>query len=184
MEAILEMSMLSDAKKWEQYHLPSKEQLKLHVDEEQFTRLLMKDEYFSERIEDIATELYYKQHYYFNEIPKSPIIGNAESYDSLTEVEKDYILKQIRYIPKALRKANYDVISVKEKPETIVFSEKELNILGEYEYNSIHRTRSQWDLLPYESKEKILKYIKSWPEILADSNLKIEKLKYYLNVKR
>ncbi|WFA10065.1 hypothetical protein [Tissierella sp. Yu-01] len=184
MEAILEMSMLSDAKKWEQYHLPSKEQLKLHVDEEQFTRLLMKDEYFSERIEDIATELYYKQHYYFSQIPENPVVSNTEFYDRLTEIEKNYILQQIRYIPKALRKANYDVISVKKKPETITFSEKELNILGEYEYNRIHRTHSQWHQLPDDSKEKILKYIESWPEILANSNLKIEKLKYYLNVKK
>ena len=52
MEAILEMSMLTNAKKWEQSYLPSKEQLKLHVDEEQFLRHLMHDAFYSEKIEE------------------------------------------------------------------------------------------------------------------------------------
>ena len=51
MEAILEMSILTNARKWEQSLLPSKEQLKLHVDEEQFLRNLMHDTFFSEKIE-------------------------------------------------------------------------------------------------------------------------------------
>ena len=58
MEAILEMSRLSKAKKWEQSHLPSKEQLKLHVDEEQFSRYLMQEEFFSENIEKLASEFF------------------------------------------------------------------------------------------------------------------------------
>lgn len=53
MEAILEMSMLTNATKWEQSHLPSKEQLKLHVDEEQFLRHLMHDAFYSEKIESL-----------------------------------------------------------------------------------------------------------------------------------
>lgn len=48
MEAIIEMSMLSHAKKWEQSHLPSAEQLKLHVDEERFYEYLMQEGFLSE----------------------------------------------------------------------------------------------------------------------------------------
>lgn len=58
MEAILEMSRLTNAKKWEQSHLPSKDQLRLHVDEEQFLRHLMHDAFFSERIENIAKDIH------------------------------------------------------------------------------------------------------------------------------
>lgn len=43
MEAIIEMSMLNRAKKWEQSMLPPKEQLSLHVDEEQFLRYMMEE---------------------------------------------------------------------------------------------------------------------------------------------
>ncbi len=62
MEAILEMSRLTNASKWEQSHLPSKEQLRLHVDEEQFYRHLMYDSFFSEKIESIAGALYNNRH--------------------------------------------------------------------------------------------------------------------------
>ena len=58
MEAILEMSMLTNAKKWEQSYLPSKEQLKLHVDEEQFLRHLMHDAFYSEKIESLAMAIH------------------------------------------------------------------------------------------------------------------------------
>ena len=39
-EAIIEMSMLNGRRSWEQAYLPAKEQLKLHLDEESFSRLL------------------------------------------------------------------------------------------------------------------------------------------------
>ena len=52
MEAILEMSLLTNAKKWEQSYLPSKEQMRLHVDEEEFLRHLMHDTFFS----DVGTQ--------------------------------------------------------------------------------------------------------------------------------
>jgi len=174
MEAILEMSMLSNAKRWEQYHLPSKEQLKLHVDEDQFTRLLMKEEFFSERIKSIARDLYSKFYYYFNKITDYPIHGNTREFDLLTKDERKYILQQVRHIPKALRKINYQVISVKERPEAINFSVKELDILGEYEHRRIHPISITWNELPSEDKDNITEYIRSWPEILANSYLKIE----------
>lgn len=41
MEAIIEMSMLSDRKIWAQAYLPPKDQLKLHVDSDEFMRLLV-----------------------------------------------------------------------------------------------------------------------------------------------
>jgi hypothetical protein len=192
MEAILEMSMLNNAKKWEQSHLPSKEQLKLHVDEEQFTRLLMQEEFFSEKIEKLAKEFLTKQviAYEFN---------NVKTCGTLTEEDKGYIRNQVKHIPIALQKVNYEIISVKERPQLIEFTEKELNILGEYEHKrntlekkelgwiygstfDIHKktlpSLVSWDKLPMEYKSNIIKNIKNWPEILANSNFKIERLKF------
>lgn len=179
MEAILEMSMLNGAKKWEQYHLPSKQQLKLHVDEEQFTRLVMKEEYFTERIEIIAKDLYSKTNY-IKDITNS----STHSYDLLTTNEKNYILNQIRYIPKALRKINYDLVSGKNQPEVINFTENEVKILGEYIYNRINSSYMTWDELSNDDKDKVIEFVNSWPEILANSKLKIVRLKYTLNVRR
>lgn len=191
MEAILEMSMLNCAKKWEQSLLPSKEQLKLHVDEDQFSRLLMQEEFFSEKIDRLAKELRIKHSYAYE--------NENKTCDKKIKGEKDFIYQQVRHIPLALQKVNYEVISVKDKPEAIQFTEKELNILGEYIHkrSSLEKKESgwiygheldlerkkhpslvSWDKLPDEYKENIIEYIKSWPEILANSNFKIERLKY------
>ncbi|MBZ9686946.1 Ryanodine receptor Ryr [Clostridium estertheticum] len=198
MEAILEMSMLNDAKKWEQSHLPSKEQLKLHVDEDQFSRLLMQEEFFSEKIEKLAKELLAKHIYVYENADGR----NTKTCEFLTEEEKTYIRHQVRHIPIALHKVNYEVISVKEKPEVVKFTEKELNILGEYEHKRSSLEKKElgwvygttldknkktypylvyWEKLPYEYRSKIIENVKSWPEILANSNFKIERLKFLCN---
>ena len=87
-------------------------------------------------------------------------------------------------IPSALHKINYDVISVKEKPQAIQFTEKELNILGKYVYKRrVHKKRTDqpqvpWDNLSSDSRNTIIESIKTWPEILAESHFKIERLKF------
>ncbi|SHI03620.1 RyR domain-containing protein [Clostridium grantii] len=98
-----------------------------------------------------------------------------------------------------MHKINYDIFSVIEKPEVITFSEKEIEILAEYEHKrwslekkeagwkygenldeekKIHPSLVTWDNLCSENKNKIYENVKSWPEILADSNFKIERLKF------
>ena len=42
MEAIIDMSRLVDKKKWDQSCLPSRKQLDLHVDSEEFMKILFK----------------------------------------------------------------------------------------------------------------------------------------------
>lgn len=193
--------MLNDAEKWEQSHLPSKEQLKLHVDEEQFSRLLMQEEFFSEKIEKLSKEFLAK-HIYVYENADRPDERNTKTCELLTEEEKTYIRQQVRHIPIALHRVNYEVISVKEKPEVVKFTEKELNILGEYEHKRSSLEKKQlgwvygstldknrktypflvsWEKLPHEYRIKNIENIKSWPEILANSNFKIERLKFLCN---
>lgn len=196
MEAILEMSVLSNAIKWEQSHLPSKEQLKLHVDEEQFSRLLMQEEFFSEKIEKLAEDIYAKQAFTYVYAQTS---NERERNNEPLEEEKLCIRQQVMHIPIALQKINYEIISVMEKPEPIVFSEKELNVLGEYEHkrNSLELKEIgwvyglvfdgekkilpslvPWKKLPKELREGIMENIKHWPKILANSSFKIERLQY------
>lgn len=198
MEAILEMSSLSGAKKWEQSHLPSKEQLTLHVDAEQFLRLLMQDAFFSEKIEKLAMDLYHTHKKIYKDTLK-PGLTCMQPWDDLDEEFKNSIRDRVKYIPNSLHKINYDIISVKEKPEIIKFTERELESLAEYEHkrwslqkkekgwkygdkiDEKEKTDSSlvpWDSLSLEEKNNIISYIKAWPEILANSNFKIERLKY------
>jgi hypothetical protein len=198
MEAILEMSRLTYAKKWEQSHLPSKEQLKLHVDEEQFFRHLMHDAFFSEKVEKLAMNLHSKHRMLHDD---SDVINFSwlKPWAELDEEAKNSIRDQVRYIPNVLHKINYDIISVKEKPENIQFTSKELDILAEYEHKrwSLHKKEAgwkygkvkdekkkthpslvPWDSLPIENKDMLIEKIKAWPNMLADSNFKIERLKF------
>jgi hypothetical protein len=198
MEAILEMSSLSGAKKWEQSHLPSREQLILHVDAEQFLRLLMQDAFFSEKIEKLAMDLYYAHKEIYKDTLKSGLTC-MQPWDDLDEEFKNSIRDRVRYIPNAFHKINYDIMSVKEKPEIIEFTERELEILAEYEHKhwslqkkeegwkygdkidekrKTHPSLVPWGSLSLEEKNNIISYIKAWPEILANSSFKIERLKY------
>lgn len=198
MEAILEMSMLTNAKKWEQSHLPSKEQLKLHVDEEQFSRHLMHDAFFSEKIEKLAMALHYN-HILIGQNSSKSKAGRMKAWEELSDERKHSTREQVRHIPSALHRINYDVISVKEKPEPVTFTEKESNVLAEYEHKrwllekkeagwklgdlldekkKTHPSLVPWDSLTDDFKHPIIENVKSWPAILANSNFKIERLKF------
>ena len=197
MEAILEMSRLTNASKWEQALLPSKEQLRLHVDEEQFYRHLMYDSFFSEKIESIAAALYNNRALLCESDRKAKLV-NGKTWDHISEEVKKYIHNQVRHIPGALNKINYELISVNEQPENIKFSDKEVEILAEYEHKKFSLEKKEagwkfgidydedkktdpmlvsWDSLDKNDQNHIIESIKAWPEILAKSNFKIEKLK-------
>jgi len=198
MEAILEMSMLNHAKKWEQSHLPSKEQLKMHVDEEQFLRHLMHDAFFSEKIESISFALHEKLLDFTKHYPEIDKLIH-KPWAELDEDVQNAFRNQAKRIPNALLKINYDVVSVKETPEIIEFSDKELDILAPYEHKSWCKQQKKagwsygqqknlqqkadpclvsWDALPAERRKQAYQMIKFWPEVLVKANFKIERLKF------
>lgn len=198
MEAIMEMSMLTNAKKWEQSYLPSKEQLKLHVDEEQFLRHLMHDAFYSEKIEELAVAIH-KKYVSFNEITKFTDEKFIVPWNQLSEEIKNYYRNQAKHIPNSLLKINYDVVSVNKKLEVLEFTQREIEILAESEHNYWYDYRKKigwkcdgakdnkrkndpnlvsWSKLSREKKNRAYEMVKSWPEILAKSNFKVERLKY------
>jgi hypothetical protein len=198
MEAILEMSMLNDAKKWEQSDLPSKEQLRLHVDEEQFLRHLMHDAFFSEKVESLAIAIHENHRMLHN----ADLHGGEDvmgAWEDISEAFKDINRSHAKDIPAALLKINYDIVAVKEKPLAISFTDKELDILSAHEHMRWYSDRKQsgwrygdtkdytektdpslvpWESLPNEKKQKLIKVIKAWPKMLASSNFKLERLKF------
>lgn len=198
MEAILEMSMLTQAKKWEQSHLPAREQLKLHVDAEQFLRHMMHDAFYSEKIESLAKAIHEKYRS-LNEDNNSIDPDFIQPWKCLSEDLKEYNRDQAKHIPDALLAINFDVVSVKKKPQAKEFTEKELNTLAAYEHNRwyLHRKKAcwrygdfkdhnkktdpalvTWDMLPDEKRYKVYQMVKIWPEILANANFNIEQLKF------
>lgn len=198
MEAIMEMSTLSSAKKWEQSHLPSKEQLNLHVDKEDFLRHLMQDTFYCEKTEKLAEDLHnsYRE---LNLEKCSLELTCMHSWDELDDEYKNSMRNKALHIPNSLRKIDYDVISVLEKPEVVEFSKRELLILADYEHkrwslekkeqgwtygltideqNKTHPNLVPWDDLPQEEINRIIEDMKTFPKVLANSYFKIEKLKY------
>ncbi|WP_346353811.1 RyR domain-containing protein [Azotosporobacter soli] len=198
MEAILDMSLLVGAKKWEQSFLPSKEQLKLHVDEEAFLRHLMHDTFYSEKIESLSMAIH-ELYRSLNE--RNPYVSSAltKVWDELDEEPKLFAREQAKHIPDALLRINYDVVSVKEKPPAIEFTESEMDILAAYEHSYWLRYKKangwkkgeamdwekktdpdlvRWESLSPDKKYNVYKMVKSWPEMLANANFKIEYLKF------
>ncbi|MBM7871465.1 hypothetical protein JOC70_002965 [Clostridium pascui] len=194
MEAILDMSMLTNSTKWEQSYLPSREQLKLHVDEEQFLRHLMHDAFYGEKIESIAMAIHEKYRI-INEKCENMDENCIKPWQELSEELKNSSREQARNIPSNLIKINYDIVSIKDKPKFKQFTPRELEILAKNEHmrwyryrkesgwkygkvkDSIKKTDSDlvsWNSLTEDKKDKLYKMVESWPEILAKSNFKIE----------
>ncbi|QGU94624.1 Ryanodine receptor Ryr [Clostridium bovifaecis] len=194
MEAILEMSMLTNSRKWEQSDLPSREQLRLHVDEEQFLRHLMHDAFFSEKIESLAKAIHERYRMLNSDLDPDFIVP----WEELSEDLKDSNRDEAKNIPNCLRKINYDLVSVNGNPSFIEFTQKELEILAENKHMHRYRYRKDddwkygrvkdhkkktdpalvhWESLPEEKKNKTYEMVKVWPEILAKANFKLERVK-------
>lgn len=196
MEAIMDMSILTNAKKWEQSHLPSKEQLKLHVDEEQFTRHLMHDVFYSEKIESLAYAI-------FDMIQKAAEKDGISQetikrrWEALPEEERNFYREHIRQIPDAMVKLQYDIVSVIERPAAAKLSEKEVRSLAEFTHEHWFTQRKElgwkfgvtrderlktdpclvsWDALNEEWKKRIGSMVEKWPAILANAHFKVEPL--------
>ena len=204
MEAILEMSLLTNAEKWEQSYLPSKEQMRLHVDEEEFLRHLMHDTFFSEKIESLAMAIHEK----YRELTEEARGADSDflkAWDELDEDLKESARMQAKTIPNALLTINYDVVSVKETPTVLGFTEKEIEIIAAYEHTHWCRYRKStgwkkgdvkdkvkridpalvaWSALSKEKKYKVYQMVKIWPEILSQANFKVERLKFLCNCEK
>ena len=108
---------------------------------------------------------------------------------------KKYIHNQVRYIPGALNKIGYELISVNEQPESIKFSDNEVKVLVKYEHKRFSLEKKEagwkfgieydegkktdpmlvsWDSLDGNDQNHIIESIKAWPEILAKSNFEIK----------
>lgn len=121
------------------------------------------------------------------------------SWGTFLNSSKESVRDQARRIPDALLTINYDVVSVREMPTGIEFTEKELNLLAAYEHTNWCRHQKKdgwkkgavknkraktdpslvsWTNLPKENKFRVCQMVNIWPEILAKANFKIERSKF------
>lgn len=185
MEAIMDMSILTQAKKWEQSSLPPAEQLKLHVDETLFLRYMMHDAIFSEKIDVIAQLIRKQFNYMENTIP---ITGDntSLSWEKLSESQKEFYRDHVKNIPEALLQIQYDVLYVDDKTENLAFSEAEIRELAKFEYKSCKNgkyekdtlSRQGWALSTDETKAQVFQMVSLWGVALSESNFKLERLKF------
>lgn len=196
MEAIFEMSCLNSVQKWEQAHLPSKDQLSLHVEEELFLHHLTHDGFYSERIDRIAQEIY---DVYVMHCKDEKQLQVSQNFEGLSKEEKNLWNDQARHLPNALQKIKYDIVSVNELPETVKLTKDELPILAAYEHKrwslykkeagwtyglkfdmkaKTHPSLVSWEALLETSQQEIIERVKAWPEILSRFNFKLERTKF------
>lgn len=201
MQAILEMSLLSGRKRFEQAALPSPRQLKLHVDEEMFSRFVVRDVLLGSAREVIAKAI----HEYYQKNPKGkrkeddPAMAD---WNNLQEDLKESNRQQADNIPVKLKAIGCDFIPViGRKPKLVKFKEKELKkiieIMAEIEHdryvaerfsqgwsagrrNATKKTSPylvEWEKLPKNIKDYDRQAVRIIPELLALAGFEIYRLK-------
>lgn len=184
-EAIMDMSSLTQAAKWEQSFLPPKEQLKLHVDEKQFIRYMMHDAIFSEKVDLIAQLIREKLNALKNAVPV-PGDDPTLPWEKLDQAPKEFFRAHVKNIPEALLRIQYDVAYIDEITKNPVFSESERKALTRFEYKRRKNERRAKDpkastgqILSKEASEiQIAQMIGVWTEAIYEAKFKLEPLKY------
>ncbi len=180
-EAIMDMSILTQAKKWEQSFLPPKEQLKLHLDEKLFMRYMMHDAVFGEKVDAIAQLIRSK----LNALENAVLNTDDDislPWEKTGPKQKDFYRDHVKNIPEALLLIQYDVLYVDDKAEILDFAEDELKVLTQFE-NKRRKNGKQNSMQPNllsakKTETQIFQMVSLWAVALAESNFKLEKLKF------
>lgn len=198
MEAIIDMSMLSDRGGFEQSSLPSEKQLELHVDSEIFNRLVVRDTLFGDAIEKIAIQIQekYRQDQKDIKKPNDPVM---QPWKKLEKKFKDSNRDQARDIPNKLKTNGYDFKPFINKPKKRMdFTRKEIEIMAEMEHERWCRERKAagwtydpvrnvaekktphlvpWDQLDYDIQDYDRNTVIIIPEILEMAGFEVYSLK-------
>ena len=196
--AIIEMSMLAGRKTFEQAALPSPEQLKLHVDAEIFSRLVVRDVLLGGAREVLAKAIHEK---YRNDNKGKVSEKNPAMvpWGKLREDLKETNRQQADDIPEKLKAVGCDFTPVVDRePITIEFTDEEIEIIAEMEHDrwnkqkflagwsygqkkdpgkKTHPCLVEWKDLPEEEKEKDRAAVREIPQLLKSAKFEIYRLK-------
>jgi hypothetical protein len=170
-EAIIEMSMLSGCMCWEQALLPAKEQLRLHVDEEMFSRLVVRDVLLGAAREDLARAIHEK--YLKDQESKKPASDpSMQPWDKLSENLRESNRRQADHIPEKLRRVGCGFAPVTDKePAIFEFTPAEIETMAELEHERWVSERLLDGWMYGEKRDvenKISPYLVPWNDLADD----------------
>lgn len=166
MEAIIDMSILADKKKFEVSALPINH-LDLHVNKEQFMNIVLRDRLFEESIENLSREIY--QQSLQNNAQKKEKYSNIKPWEVLDESIKDSNRRKAQNIIDNLHNIGYDYIpKVKGVSNSVKFTEAEFEILAEMEHDrwTLEKISNGWIYGPEKDvKLKTTPFLVHWHEL-------------------
>jgi len=197
-EAIIEMSMFAGRKSFEQAALPSKEQLKLHVNTYEFSRLVNRDVLLGASREELARAIH--ERFLENHKDKEEKTEAMKPWEELSKGIQETNIQQADDIPNKLKAINCDFTPVKpgKQPKSIKFTKDEIEIMAELEHErwvqqkfiqgwsygkdrddkkKTHPCLVEWDKLTEEIKEKDRNAVRAIPELLASKGFEVYRLK-------
>jgi len=166
-EAIIEMSMLSGCVCWEQAFLPAREQLKLHVDEEMFLRLVVRDVLLGAAREVLAKAFHEK---YLEDQEGKKLVSDPsmQPWDELSDNLKESNRKEADHIPEKLRVVGCGFAPVVDRePAIFEFSPQEVEILAEMEHERwvSERLLDGWVYGKRDVEKRISPYLVPWNDL-------------------
>lgn len=196
--AIIDMSMLSGRRSFEQAALPSLEQLELHVDAATFCRLMERDMLLAEANETMARGL----HEFYCKMQKGSSSASAAvlvPWELLEEGFKESNRQQAAHIMEKVRAAGYGITAVAGRTtREFEFTGEEIELMAEMEHQRWNAERLlagwrwaaekdvdnklspyivPWSDLPDEIREYDRQLVRTVPAILAASGFEIYKMK-------
>lgn len=195
-KSLLEMSRLK-GNKWEPASLPFKSQLSLHVDADDFIKLVLRDTILNSYIEQLAKRIH--KHYFDQRVENGEADATyAIPWEKLPPDIKESNRAQARHIPEKLKRIGYEYDCGDTPYETIkTFEEKELWEMAEMEhnrwinekrdtgwiYNSIrdeqrkhHPNLIDWDKLSYDVKKKDYQFVSIIISLLESIGLRVYRI--------
>lgn len=171
MEAIIDMSTLNGSDCWEQADLPSKEQLKLHVDEEMLIRLMGRDVIFGSAREMLGRAVH--ERYVKDQTGrKSPDDASMQPWEILDEGYRESSRCQADRIPEKLRYIGCGYTPVKgREPRMFNFKPDEIERLAIMEHEGWVSEKMSKGWAYGEKKDdfkKLSPYIIPWDELTED----------------
>jgi hypothetical protein len=171
MEAIIDMSMLANARKYGQAALPPAKQLELHVDSGIFSKLVLRDVLFNDAMERLAMASH-EQYVREQKGKKSPDDPVMQPWERLSEGFKESSRDQARQIPEKLQRVGLDFMPFVEKPAIhFTFTDKQVEILAEMEHERwmAERLRNGWVLgSQRDPDKKISPYLVPWSKLTEE----------------
>jgi hypothetical protein len=170
MEAILDMSMLTGRKIFEQAALPPTGQLKLHVDAETFSRLVVRDVLFGGAREVLGKAIHEQYRKDQKDIKPKDDPSMLE-WEALSEDLRESSRQQADGIPEKLRLVGCGFTPVVGRdPVKIEFRPEEIELLAEKEHDRWNQERllAGWSLGPRDPDKKISPYLVAWEELTED----------------